>query len=169
MRQGGRTAAPLPPRTSASTRGVGRHAWHFADTANGALVCPHQRILCRRRTTPPSRQDLPRQTPGLPRRRPAPCQPDYHLGVGSGSHAAQTAHVEAGLRSGDRGMPEELNRLLTDQLAALLFTTERSAGENLAREGIDAAGVHSVSYTHLTLPTIYSVSISVVAVALKKK
>src|SRR5665647_3731917 len=147
MRQGGRTAAPLPPRTSASTRGVGRHAWHFADTANGALVCPHQRILCRRRTTPPSRQDLPRQTPGLPRRRPAPCQPDYHLGVGSGSHAAQTAHVEAGLRSGDRGMPEELNRLLTDQLANLLFTTERGAGENLAREGIDAAKVDFVGNT----------------------
>jgi len=108
-------------------------------------------------------------------------EPGYHLGVGSGSHAAQTAHVlerlepvllqerpdlvvvvgdvnstlaaalcatklgipvahvEAGLRSGDRSMPEELNRLLTDQLADLLFTTERGAGENLAREGIDAA------------------------------
>jgi UDP-N-acetylglucosamine 2-epimerase (non-hydrolysing) len=57
------------------------------------------------------------------------------------------AHVEAGLRSGDRGMPEELNRLLTDQLADLLFTTERSAAENLAREGIDAAKVHFVGNT----------------------
>jgi UDP-N-acetylglucosamine 2-epimerase (non-hydrolysing) len=116
-------------------------------------------------------------------------EPDHHLDVGSGSHAAQTAqvlerlepvllkerpdlvvvvgdvnstiaaalcasklgvsvaHVEAGLRSGDRSMPEELNRLLTDQLADLLFTTERSAGENLACEGIDAAKVHFVGNT----------------------
>jgi len=116
-------------------------------------------------------------------------EPDYHLGIGSGSHAAQTAqamerlepvllqerpdlvvvvgdvnstvaaalcatklgipvaHVEAGLRSGDRSMPEELNRLITDQVADLLFTTERSAGENLAREGIDAAKVHFVGNT----------------------
>jgi UDP-N-acetylglucosamine 2-epimerase (non-hydrolysing) len=46
------------------------------------------------------------------------------------------AHVEAGLRSFDRTMPEELNRVLTDHLAALLFTTEASADANLAREGI---------------------------------
>jgi UDP-N-acetylglucosamine 2-epimerase (non-hydrolysing) len=45
-------------------------------------------------------------------------------------------HVEAGLRSGDRGMPEEINRLLVDQIAELLFTTERGADANLAREGI---------------------------------
>jgi UDP-N-acetylglucosamine 2-epimerase (non-hydrolysing) len=105
-------------------------------------------------------------------------QPDVNLGVGSGSHAVQTAevmlrfsrlieerrpacvlvvgdcnsalacalvavkeripvvHVEAGLRSGDRAMPEEINRVLTDQISDLLFTTERSAHENLAREGI---------------------------------
>ena len=116
-------------------------------------------------------------------------EPDYHLGVGSGSHAAQTAHVlerlepvllqerpdlvvvvgdvnstiaaalcatklgipvahvEAGLRSGDRSMPEELNRLLTDQLADLLFTTEPSAAVNLAREGVDGAKVHFVGNT----------------------
>ena len=116
-------------------------------------------------------------------------QPDHHLGVGSDSHAAQTAHVlerlepvllqerpdlvivvgdvnstlaaalcaaklgiplahvEAGLRSGERSMPEELNRLLTDQLAELLFTTEASAAENLAREGIAAAKVHFVGNT----------------------
>jgi UDP-N-acetylglucosamine 2-epimerase (non-hydrolysing) len=45
-------------------------------------------------------------------------------------------HVEAGLRSFDRRMPEEVNRVLTDQLADLLFTTERSAQLNLAREGV---------------------------------
>lgn len=45
-------------------------------------------------------------------------------------------HVEAGLRSFDRSMPEEINRILTDQLSDLLFTTEPSAGANLLREGI---------------------------------
>lgn len=112
--------------------------------------------------------------------------PDYHLEVGSGSHANQTAevmkrfepvmleenpsavlvvgdvnstiacalvasklnvpvvHVEAGLRSYDRGMPEEINRVLTDQISSLLFTTERSALENLRREGIGEASVHFV-------------------------
>jgi UDP-N-acetylglucosamine 2-epimerase (non-hydrolysing) len=54
------------------------------------------------------------------------------------------AHVEAGLRSFDRDMPEEINRLLTDQLADLLYTTEPAAAVNLAREGIDAARVHFV-------------------------
>ena len=105
-------------------------------------------------------------------------QPDTHLGVGSGSHAVQTAavmerfepvvlrekpdwvlvvgdvnstiacalvcvklgvkvaHVEAGLRSRDRSMPEEINRLLTDQIADLLFTPSRDADENLVAEGI---------------------------------
>jgi UDP-N-acetylglucosamine 2-epimerase (non-hydrolysing) len=53
-------------------------------------------------------------------------------------------HVEAGLRSGDRGMPEEINRLLVDQIAELLFTTERGADANLAREGIDARRIHFV-------------------------
>ena len=46
------------------------------------------------------------------------------------------AHVEAGLRSYDRRMPEEINRLLTDQIADRLYTTERSAAANLRREGI---------------------------------
>jgi UDP-N-acetylglucosamine 2-epimerase (non-hydrolysing) len=105
-------------------------------------------------------------------------QPDVYLGVGSASHAAQTAaimerfepfvlrekpdwvvvvgdvnstlacalvcvklgvkvaHVEAGLRSRDRTMPEEINRLLTDQIANLLFTPSQDADENLANEGI---------------------------------
>jgi UDP-N-acetylglucosamine 2-epimerase (non-hydrolysing) len=53
-------------------------------------------------------------------------------------------HVEAGLRSYDRSMPEEINRVLTDQIADLLYTTERSAADNLAREGIDAERVRFV-------------------------
>lgn len=113
-------------------------------------------------------------------------EPDVDLGVGSGSHAVQTAeimkrfepvmdelnpdtilvvgdvnstiacalvavkkkvpviHVEAGLRSGDRGMPEEINRVLTDQISDLLLTTEKSAEENLQREGIGREKVHFV-------------------------
>lgn len=54
------------------------------------------------------------------------------------------AHVEAGLRSRDRSMPEEINRLVTDQLASLHLTTERGAGANLEREGIPAEGIHFV-------------------------
>lgn len=113
-------------------------------------------------------------------------EPDIDLGVGSGSHAQQTAeimkrfepvldaerpaavlvvgdvnstiacalvsakkgipviHVEAGLRSFDRTMPEEINRVLTDQISDLLFTTERSAHDNLAREGIASSKIHFV-------------------------
>jgi len=123
-------------------------------------------------------------------------QPDVHLGVGSGSHAGQTAeimrkfeevlmrekpdvlvvvgdvnstlacalvaakisfdisgrrpviaHVEAGLRSFDRTMPEEINRILTDQLSDLLFVTEESGICNLAREGVPSEKVHFVGNT----------------------
>jgi UDP-N-acetylglucosamine 2-epimerase (non-hydrolysing) len=58
--------------------------------------------------------------------------------------AVPVAHVEAGLRSFDRTMPEEINRVLTDQLSDLLYTTERSAHENLAREGVRADKIHFV-------------------------
>jgi len=50
--------------------------------------------------------------------------------------AVKVAHVEAGLRSRDRSMPEEINRLLTDQIADLLFTPSKDADENLLSEGI---------------------------------
>ena len=56
----------------------------------------------------------------------------------------RVAHVEAGLRSFDRTMPEEINRLLTDQISDLLFTSEPGAEDNLRREGIDAAKIHFV-------------------------
>ena len=56
-------------------------------------------------------------------------------------------HVEAGLRSYDRAMPEEINRVLTDQLSDLLFTTERHALDNVAREGIDGGRVYFVGNT----------------------
>jgi len=113
-------------------------------------------------------------------------KPDFHLGVGSGTHAEQTArvmerfekicleqkpnlvvvagdvnstlacalvaakllipvaHVESGLRSFDRTMPEEINRILTDHIASLLFTTERSGNENLLREGVPQDKIHFV-------------------------
>ena len=112
--------------------------------------------------------------------------PDFNLGVGSGSHAVQTAevmrkleplldsvrpdlvlvvgdvnstlaaaltavklripvaHVEAGLRSFDRAMPEEINRLLTDAIADFLFVTEESGRENLLREGVAPEKIHLV-------------------------
>ncbi|MFQ5716407.1 MAG: non-hydrolyzing UDP-N-acetylglucosamine 2-epimerase [Nitrospinales bacterium] len=53
-------------------------------------------------------------------------------------------HVEAGLRSFDRTMPEEINRTLTDRLSGLLFTTEKSAMKNLRNEGIASEKIHFV-------------------------
>lgn len=128
-------------------------------------------------------------------------EPDHHLGVGSASHAIQTArimeafeplvrdhapdwvvvvgdvnstlacalvvsklgtptqlaHVEAGLRSGDWRMPEEVNRVLTDRLSDLLLTPSRDAHANLAAEGIDArrvvfVGNVMIDSLHRTLP-----------------
>jgi UDP-N-acetylglucosamine 2-epimerase (non-hydrolysing) len=51
-------------------------------------------------------------------------------------------HVEAGLRSFDRSMPEEINRVLTDQIADILYTTERAAATNLEREGVPRARIY---------------------------
>ena len=113
-------------------------------------------------------------------------KPNVYLGVGSGSHAIQTAkvmtefepivlehkpdwvvvvgdvnstiacalvcsklgvkvaHVEAGLRSRDRSMPEEINRILTDSISDLLLTTSQDADENLANEGIPSQKIRFV-------------------------
>jgi UDP-N-acetylglucosamine 2-epimerase (non-hydrolysing) len=57
------------------------------------------------------------------------------------------AHIEAGLRSFDRSMPEEVNRILADQISDLLFATEESAVRNLRREGISGDRVHFVGNT----------------------
>jgi UDP-N-acetylglucosamine 2-epimerase (non-hydrolysing) len=59
----------------------------------------------------------------------------------------KVAHVESGLRSFDRTMPEEINRILTDHLADLLFTTEASGNENLRREGIPEEKIRFVGNT----------------------
>ena len=110
-------------------------------------------------------------------------KPDFHLGIGSGSHAEQTGnvmiayekiclehrpdwivvvgdvnstaacamvgaklwipvvHLEAGLRSRDRRMPEEINRLVTDAIADVLWTPSADADENLLSEGVPAANI----------------------------
>jgi UDP-N-acetylglucosamine 2-epimerase (non-hydrolysing) len=83
------------------------------------------------------------------------CRPDLVLVYGDVNSTMAAAlvcsklqvrvgHVEAGLRSRDRTMPEETNRLLTDQLSDLLFTPSEDADENLRREGIDAPKIHRV-------------------------
>lgn len=56
----------------------------------------------------------------------------------------RVAHVEAGLRSRDMRMPEEINRLCTDVISDFLFTTDRTADENLRREGVAAEKIHFV-------------------------
>lgn len=115
--------------------------------------------------------------------------PNYHLGVGSGTHGYQVgetmvrleevfsadkfaglvvagdvnatlagalvaakarlalAHLEAGIRSYDRSMPEEINRVLTDQVADLCLTPSRDAAPNLLSEGIDKSRIHFVGNT----------------------
>lgn len=56
------------------------------------------------------------------------------------------AHVEAGLRSGDMHMPEEINRIVTDSIADWFFVTERSGVDNLLREGKPASAIHHVGH-----------------------
>ncbi len=56
----------------------------------------------------------------------------------------KVAHVEAGLRSGDRSMPEEINRIVTDSISDLLFVSEQSGIDNLQAEGIAPAKIHFV-------------------------
>ncbi len=83
------------------------------------------------------------------------CRPDVVLVVGDVNSTLAAAlvaaklglpiaHVEAGLRSFDRSMPEEINRIVTDALSEWLFTTEPSAQRNLAAEGIPADKIHYV-------------------------
>jgi len=62
-------------------------------------------------------------------------------------------HVEAGLRSFDRAMPEEINRVLTDAISDMLFTTEESGNENLLKEGVAAEKIHFVG--NVMIDTLY--------------
>ena len=82
-------------------------------------------------------------------------KPDYVLVVGDVNSTiacglvavkldVKLIHVEAGLRSFDRTMPEEINRVLTDCISCLLFVTEQSGVDNLRNEGINSAKVHFV-------------------------
>jgi UDP-N-acetylglucosamine 2-epimerase (non-hydrolysing) len=59
----------------------------------------------------------------------------------------QTAHVEAGIRSGDRNMPEEINRIITDSICDLYFTTSIAASKNLLLQNIDSNNIHLVGNT----------------------
>jgi UDP-N-acetylglucosamine 2-epimerase (non-hydrolysing) len=83
------------------------------------------------------------------------CKPDLALVYGDVNSTVAAAlvcsklgirvgHVEAGLRSRDRNMPEEVNRLVTDQLSDLLFTPSPDGDDNLLREGIDPSRIHRV-------------------------
>lgn len=124
-------------------------------------------------------------------------KPDYYLGIGSASHAVQTAkimiefekiilkenpdliivvgdvnstiacsmvasklgvkiaHVEAGLRSFDRTMPEEINRMLTDVISDYLFVSEKSGMENLKNEGINSDKIFFVGNVMIDSMTFY--------------
>ena len=59
----------------------------------------------------------------------------------------ETVHVEAGIRSGDKNMPEEINRILTDSICDLFFTTSTSATNNLLLQNIDSGNIHMVGNT----------------------
>src|SRR5262249_44100475 len=65
-------------------------------------------------------------------------------GLVAAKAGVKLAHVEAGLRSRDRSMPEEINRVVTDALADLHFTTCREADDNLRAEGVDPGRIHRV-------------------------
>ena len=54
----------------------------------------------------------------------------------------KVCHIEAGLRSGDERMPEEINRLVTDRLSNLLLTPDKLSGENLRKEGVPEEKIH---------------------------
>ena len=60
----------------------------------------------------------------------------WHVQLVASKLHIKLAHVEAGLRSGDRKMPEEINRIITDHIADYLFVTEQSGLDNLEVEGI---------------------------------
>ena len=65
----------------------------------------------------------------------------------AGKRHIPLAHIESGLRSFDKKMPEEINRILIDKLSQLLFVTEKSALENLSNEGFDSNKIHFVGNT----------------------
>jgi len=65
-------------------------------------------------------------------------------GINGKDFIPKLAHVEAGLRSFDRTMPEEVNRIVTDSISDYLFTTEESANQNLRQEGIPTEKIHFV-------------------------
>ena len=67
--------------------------------------------------------------------------------IAAAKQGVRVAHIEAGLRSFDRSMPEELNRILTDQVSEVLFTHSPEAHENLQGEGVDITKIHAVGNT----------------------
>jgi len=93
---------------------------------------------------------LLRLDPLFPRYRPDVCvvygdvTSTLAAALAAAQHGVPVAHVEAGLRSNDRTMPEERNRILTDHVADWLFTPSRDANDNLAREGVASGRVHLV-------------------------